>query len=552
MSQLVLKDVSYGYPDRPVLDRISLSVRPGDKVCVIGENGSGKSTLLRLLAGGLTPSEGSVAVSADGGTGYLAQTQPLPPGATVQDAVDAALAELRDLERRITEAEASLGSAGPGALTEYADLVAAFEARDGYRADARLEAALHGLGVPHLARTRTLGSLSGGEAARLGLACVLAPRPELLLLDEPTNHLDDQALSWLEERLRAHRGTVVAVTHDRVFLDRVAGAIVEVDGDRHAVARYGNGWDGYLEQRTTARRRWEERYRAWSDEVDRQERIAQDTSARLSGGWRMRDSSTFAKFSKHQRSVEGQVSGVVRTARERLRRLRADPVPKPPEPLRFRVGGGTADGAPEPGATGVLEGGGHPFLRPVDVTDVVVQGRLAVDRLVLEPGSRTLVTGPNGAGKSTLLALLAGRLAPDRGTVRLPPRIGHLTQEVAHDGTALPLLDAFAAGLGGLPEEHAQDLLALGLFREEDLAVPVRDLSVGQRRRLDLARLVTRPADLLLLDEPTNHVSPALAEDLDEALAGYAGTLVVVSHDRRLRARFEGRQVCVAGGSVVG
>ncbi|MGW2343271.1 ABC-F family ATP-binding cassette domain-containing protein [Streptomyces sp. NPDC001661] len=552
MSQLVLKDVSYGYPDRPVLDRVSLSVRPGEKAGVIGENGSGKSTLLRLLAGGLTPSEGSVAVSADGGTGYLAQTQPLPPGATVQDAVDTALAELRDLERRIAEAEASLGSAGPGALTEYADLVAAFEARDGYRADARLEAALHGLGVPHLARTRTLGSLSGGEAARLGLACVLAPRPELLLLDEPTNHLDDQALGWLEERLRAHRGTVVAVTHDRVFLDRVAGTIVEVDGDRHTVARYGNGWDGYLEQRTTARRRWEERYRTWSDEVDRQERIAEDGSDRLSGGWRMRDSSTFAKFSKHQRSVEGQVSGVVRNARERLRRLRADPVPKPPEPLRFRAGGGAADGAPEPSGSGVLEGGGHPFLRPVELTGVVVEGRLAVDRLVLEPGSRTLVTGPNGAGKSTLLALLAGRLAPDRGTVAVPPRIGHLTQEVAHDGTARPLLDAFAAGLGGLPEEHAQDLLALGLFREEDLAVPVRDLSVGQRRRLDLARLVTRPADLLLLDEPTNHVSPALAEDLDEALAGYAGTLVVVSHDRRLRARFEGRQVRVAGGSVVG
>src|SRR5213079_2761978 len=167
-------------------------------------------------------------------------------------------------------------------------------------------------------------------------------------------------------------------------------------------------------------------------------------------------------------------------------------------------------------------------------------------------GSRTLVTGPNGAGKSTLLALLAGRLPPDRGAVQRPPRIGHLSQEVAHDGTARPLLDAFAAGLGGLPEEHAETLLGLGLFREEDLAVPVRDLSVGQRRRLDLARLVTRPADLLLLDEPTNHVSPALVEDLDEALAGYAGTLVVVSHDRRLRERFAGDVLRVAGGAVVG
>nr|WP_202538475.1 ABC-F family ATP-binding cassette domain-containing protein [Streptomyces sp. SID8379] len=533
-----MKDVTYGYPDRPVLDRVSLTVRPGERVCVIGENGSGKSTLLRLVAGELVAAEGSVVVVADGGTGYLAQTPPLPPDATVRDAVDDALAELRDLERRMRAAEAALGSADQQGLAEYADLVAAFEARDGYRADARLEAALHGLGVPHLARTRTLGSLSGGEAARLALACALAPQPELLLLDEPTNHLDDQALAWLEDRLRGHRGTVVAVTHDRVFLDRVATSIIEVDGDRRAVARYGNGWHGYLEQRTALRHRWEERHRAWSDEVARQEEIAGRAADRLGSGWRMRDSSTFATFSKHQRSVEGQVSGMVRNARERLRRLRADPVPRPPDPLRFTV------------AQGALEGGDHPFVRPVEVTDTVVEDRLTVDRLVLAPGSRTLVTGPNGAGKSTLLALLAGRLTPSRGKVQFPPRIGYLAQEVSHEGTDRPLLDAFAAGRGGLPEEHAEALLALGLFREEDLAVPVRDLSVGQRRRLDLARLVTRPADLLLLDEPTNHVAPALVEDLDAALALYTGTLVVVSHDRRLRERFDGDRVRVADGTV--
>ncbi|MBO1332418.1 ABC-F family ATP-binding cassette domain-containing protein [Streptomyces sp. VRA16 Mangrove soil] len=539
MSQLVLKDVTYGYPDRPVLDRVALTVRPGERVCVIGENGSGKSTLLRLVAGELRPADGSVVVVADGGAGYLAQTPPLPPDATVQDAVDGALAELRDLERRIRAAEAELGTADRAGLAAYADLVAAFEARDGYRADARVEAALHGLGAAHLARTRTLGSLSGGEAARLALACVLAPQPELLLLDEPTNHLDDQALSWLEDRLRGHRGTVVAVTHDRVFLDRVATSIVEVDGDRKTVSRFGNGWHGYLEQRTALRRRWEERHRAWSDEVARQEEIAGRNADRLGSGWRMRDSSTFAKFSPHQRSVEGQISGVVRNARERLRRLRADPVPRPPDPLRFTAGDGT------------LDGGGHPFVRPVEVTDAVVEGRLTVDRLVLAPGSRTLVTGPNGAGKSTLLALLAGRLTPDTGSVGLPPRIGYLAQEVTHEGADRALLDVFAAGLGGPPEEHAEALLVLGLFREEDLAVPVRGLSVGQRRRLDLALLVSRPADLLLLDEPTNHVAPALVEDLDAALAGYAGTLVVVSHDRRLRERFTGDRVRVADGVLV-
>ncbi|TGB02577.1 ABC-F family ATP-binding cassette domain-containing protein [Streptomyces sp. MZ04] len=539
MSQLVLRDVSYGYPDRPVLERVSLSVRPGEKACVIGENGSGKSTLLRLMAGEHLPADGEVAVVSDGGTGYLAQTLRLPPHATVQDAVDDALAELRALERRIGEAEDALGSTGADGLAAYGDLLAAFEARDGYRADARLEAALHGLGVPHLERSRALGSLSGGEAARLALACVLAPQPELLLLDEPTNHLDDQALGWLEERLRAHRGTVVAVTHDRVFLDRVAEVIVEVDGDRRSAARYGGGWHGYLEQRTTARRRWEERYRRWSDEVARQERLAEGGSDRLATGWRM---SASPRFAGHQRSVEGQLSGVVRNARERLRRLRAEPVPRPPDPLHFTVGDG-------------IEGGDHPFVRPTSLTDVRVGERLTVEHLLLEPGSRTLVTGANGAGKSTLLGVLAGAVAADRGDVELPARVGYLPQEIAYiadEDTTRTLLDAFAAGLpDGLPEDHAPRLLALGLFREEDFAVPVRGLSVGQRRRLALARLVTRPADLLLLDEPTNHLSPALVEELDEALAEYRGTLVVVSHDRRLRERFRGERVRVEAGRLL-
>ncbi|MFC8126877.1 ABC-F family ATP-binding cassette domain-containing protein [Streptomyces sp. NPDC057302] len=538
VSQLVLRDVSYGYPERPVLERVSLSVRPGEKACVIGENGSGKSTLLRLMAGEFTPAEGEVAVVSDGGAGYLAQTLALPPHATVQDAVDDALAELRDLERRIREAEDALGSAGPAGLAAYGDLVAAFEARDGYRADARIEAALHGLGVPHLARSRTLGSLSGGEAARLALACVLAPQPELLLLDEPTNHLDDHALGWLEERLRAHRGTVVAVTHDRVFLDRVAEVIVEVDGDRGSVARFGGGWHGYLEQRATARRRWEERYREWSEEVERQERLAEGGSKRLAVGWRMSES---PRFASNNRSVEGQLSGIVRNARERLRRLRAEPVPRPPDPLHFTAGEG-------------IEGGDHPFVRPVLLDGIRVGERLAVDRLLLDPGSRTLVTGVNGAGKSTLLGVLAGALTPDRGEAQLPARIGYLPQEIAYltyEDTARPLLDAFAAGLAGLPEDHAPALLALGLFREEDLVVPVKGLSVGQRRRLALARLVTRPADLLLLDEPTNHLSPALVEELDAALAGYRGTLVVVSHDRRLRERFRGDRLSVEAGRVV-
>ncbi|MET8680345.1 ribosomal protection-like ABC-F family protein [Streptomyces sp. NPDC004647] len=537
-SQLVVDEVSVGYPGRPVLERVSLRVTPGEHVGVIGDNGSGKSTLLRLIAGRQLPDEGTVRVTAEGGTGYLPQTLELPGRSTVREAIDDALADLRELERRMREAEAALGSADEREVAAYGDLVAAYEARDGYLAETRLETALHALGLPYLDRERLLGSLSGGEQSRLALACVLASAPELLLLDEPTNHLDDEAVGWLEERLRAHRGTVVAVTHDRAFLDRIAHAVVEVDGDRRAVERYGGGWSGYLQQKAAARHRWERRYREWREEIERQEELASAGAARLSSGWRM---SERPSWTKHQRSVEGQLSGRVRAARERLNRLRAEPVPRPPGPLHFTVaiGGGRdpADAeADEPAA---------------ELVGVAVGERLSVERLALAPGERLLLMGPNGAGKTTLLRVLSGELRPDRGRTRLPERIGRLPQEVPAIASRRPLLAAFAAGLPGVPEDHAETLADLGLFREEDFGVPVNGLSVGQRRRLTLARLLTRPVEMLLLDEPTNHLSLGLVEELEQALAGYAGTLVVVSHDRRLRSRFTGTRRQMSGGRLL-
>ncbi|GAB2811865.1 ribosomal protection-like ABC-F family protein [Streptomyces daliensis] len=536
-AQLTMKDVSKAYGDRAVLDQVSLTVRPGERAAVIGENGSGKSTLLKLLAGAEPPDTGEITVRFPGGVSHLAQTLGLAPGDRVRDAVDAALSELRDLERRIASAEAALGEAGPGEVAAYGDLLTAYEERGGYQAEARVDAALHGLGLAHVTRERLLGSLSGGELARLGLACVLASAPELLLLDEPTNHLDARATEWLEGRLRAYRGTVVAVTHDRAFLERIATTILDVDRDTRSVTRYGDGWDGYRKAKAAARWRWEQRRQEWLTEVARTEELVAASGQRLAASGK----DPGQGFGKHRRSHEAKLSGQVRAARERLWRLRENPVPAPPDPLAFRArpltgdGGGDGTGASEAGAE--LEG-------------VVVGDRLRVDGLRVKPGGRLLVTGPNGAGKTTLLRVLAGDIAPDEGTVRTTGRVGYLAQELPPAAPRLPLLGAFAAGRPGQPEEYAGELLGLGLFREEDLAVPVASLSVGQRRRLELARLVTAPADLLLLDEPTNHLALSLVEELEEALAAYEGAVVVVSHDRRFRAGFRGERVELRAGRV--
>ncbi len=532
VAQLSVKDVTKSYGTRTVLDQATLTVRPGEKAAVIGENGSGKSTLLRLLAAAEQPDAGEITVEFPGGVGHLAQTLDLDPARTVQDAVDLALADLRDMERRLRAAEQSLADTSDEQLAAYGDLLIAYEERGGYEADARVDAATHGLGLARISRDRPLGSLSGGEQSRLALACVLAAAPELLLLDEPTNHLDAAAVHWLEEHLRAHRGTVVAVTHDRGFLERVATTILEVDRDERTVRRYGDGWSGYRAAKAATRRGAEQRYTEWVEEVTRTEDLLEAAGRRLAITGR----DPKQGFGKHRRSSEAKLGGQVRAARERLDQLRRNPVPEPPAPLRFTTPIATAEDGEVPDAL-------------VELEDVRVGDRLRLDgRLTITPGRRLLVTGENGAGKTTLLRVLAGDLEPDAGTVRRTARIGYLAQELPTRTTRLPLLAAFAAGCPGLPDEYAEQLLSLGLFREEDLHVPVADLSAGQRRRLQIATLVTRPADLRVLDEPTNHIALDLVEDLQAALAAYPGAVVVVSHDRAFRAQFAGERLELRGG----
>lgn len=424
----------------------------------------------------------------------------------MRDAIDLALTELRDMERRLRAAEERLGEASGDELTAYGEMLTAYEERGGYEADVRVDAAMHGLGLAGITRERLLGSLSGGEQSRLALACVLAAAPELLLLDEPTNHLDATAVRWLEERLRAHRGTVVAVTHDRGFLENIATTILEVDRDAGTVHRYGDGWAGYRSTKAASRRRAEQEYADWLEEVARTEELVGAAGKRLA---------TTGKdprqgFGKHRRSHEAKLGGQVRAARERLAHLRRNPVAAPPEPLRFTAALTAADG--DQAAEGPL----------AELDGVAVGRRLCLDGLLtIAPGQRLLVTGENGAGKTTLLRVLTGDLRPDAGTVRRPARIGYLAQELPARSPRLPLLAAFAAGRPGVPEEYAEQLLTLGLFRAEDLHVPVAALSAGQQRRLQIAVLVTRPADLLVHDEPTNHIALDLIEDLESALAAY-------------------------------
>jgi macrolide transport system ATP-binding/permease protein len=529
---LAFTDVTKRYGDRVVLDRVSFTVKPGERIGVIGDNGSGKSMLLKLMAGVERPDNGELVTAAPGGVGHLPQSLALPPHATVSDAIDVALADLRDLEARIRAAEHPLDDAG---LDTYARLVAEFEARGGYEADARVDAALHGLGLPGLDRRRPLGTLSGGERSRLALAAVLASAPELLLLDEPTNDLDDRAVAWLEQRLRTHRGTVVAITHDRTFLDRVTTAVLEV-GDGQ-VRRYGNGYSGYLAAKAAERAARARAHEEWKAERHRHAALVAANAGRLADIPRKTAKAGMGTGAWRARSRTQGAAGRIRQSQQRLRWLTDHPAPPPPEPLRFTPALTTADAAEAEVAA--LDG-------------VVVTGRLRLDSLTVRAGERLLITGPNGAGKTTLMRVLAGELRPEAGEVHRTGRVGYFRQDEP-DIAGAPhrtVLQAYAHKRPGSPDDHADALLALGLFGPSDLGLRVGQLSYGQRRRIELARLVAEPVDLLLLDEPTNHLSPMLVEQLEEALTSYRGALVIVTHDRRLRATFTGTHLELNGDDI--
>ncbi|HEY3512820.1 MAG TPA: ABC-F family ATP-binding cassette domain-containing protein [Kribbella sp.] len=509
-TQLSLHDITKSYDHHLVLDRISCAFPPGQVSGLIGENGSGKSTLLRILAGLEPATDGTATVA--GSIGFLAQDNPLPLDLDVRALADHALADLRRIEARLRELEDQLAQ-GHDVLVEYGELQTAFELREGYDADARFARATYGLGLSTVPGDRRLSELSGGELARLNLAAVLASSPEILLLDEPTNHLDVSAAAWLEDHLRSRRGTTVVVSHDRAFLERVASTLFEVDGDTHRMTRYGNGFQGYLQEKAAERARLEQARQQWEDDVAELRVLVRTTADRVAYGRPMKDNNKVAYDRATGRVNEAERSKI-RNAKERLRRLEEDPAPVPAKPLRFNGSIRT---------TGAAAG--------LDAVGVAVSGRLRPLSLDVPAGGRALITGPNGAGKSTFLDVLAGVLQPDSGYVERRGRIGYLQQDAEEPRPGDTLRQALARHPGAA---------GLGLFRQEQLQTRVGALSTGQRRRLALARVLTTPYDVLLLDEPTNHLSLVLVEELEAALDRYPGTLVVVSHDRRFVSRWRG------------
>lgn len=528
---LLAHDLVLGLGTRRVIDGVSLTASPGRRIGLIGENGVGKSTLLRLLAGVDKPDSGHVVRPAD--LGFLHQEMQFDARSTIGDVLDDALRETREDLAELTRLGDRLADT-PQDASGYADLLDTYagrlqqaEEREAWDADRRAALVLDGLGIGAIGHDRTLGSLSGGQRGRLALAALLVRRPAALLLDEPTNHLDDEAAAFLEAQLRDLSGAVVLASHDRAFLDAVCTDLIDLDPAVDGPVRYGGNYSAYLAEKRAERDRWERRYAEEQEELEALRYSAGTTAHAVAPDRERRDNEKMG-YGHRAGRVQQQISRRVRNATRRLEELERTQVGEPPSPLRLR-------------STALAEESTDGSL--VELRDVRIPGRLAVPRLDVTATERLLVTGGNGAGKSTLLSVLAGRITvPGAVRRRRGLTVGVLDQDTVFDRPELPVADTYVRTLGARRAE-AVPLTTLGLMHEADLDKPVGRLSVGQRRRLALALLVARPPALLLLDEPTNHLSPRLCDELEEALGSGPGAIVVASHDRWLRKRWQGSEL---------
>ncbi|PWC04883.1 ATP-binding cassette domain-containing protein [Agromyces badenianii] len=567
--------LSVSFPDRRVFADLGFTVAPSQRLGLIGENGAGKSTLLRLIAGEFERRDAAASTRSNAAvsgriarphrTGLLAQELPFGPQERIDQVLEAALAEVRGIERELDDAAAALAGDDSGAASaRYSAALDAAERADVWSVEAHRDELLDGLGVGSLGLDRRVSELSGGQRSRFALAALLLSAPEALLLDEPTNHLDDAAATFLEGRLRAWPGPVVFASHDREFLDRVATGLLDLDPGRTgalALAARGRGGEGvsrsemlaasggtvfggsfseFLTVKADERARWQRRFDDEQEEMQRLRGEVAGGARRVAHGRAATDNDKFIRHFKGE-GVDQAVSRRVRSAESRLAALEGEQVPKPPAPIAF---------AGIPSGSHALDDAAGLLLQ---LSDVAVDGRLALDALQVAPLTRLLVTGANGAGKSTLLSVLAGTRQVDRGTVhrRRALRVQLLEQDVRFaDPDASPRA-LYERVLGERRAEQVP-LGGLGLIAPRDESRPIGALSVGQQRRLALALVIARPPHVFLLDEPTNHLSLALATDLEAALGTYPGAVVIASHDRWLRRRWSGEELELAAGRPVG
>ncbi|GII76611.1 ABC transporter ATP-binding protein [Sphaerisporangium rufum] len=538
---IVAKDLAAGHGEKVLFSGLDLVVGPQDVIGLVGVNGAGKSTLLRLLAGLAVPDDGTVRLTPPAATvGYLPQEPERRPGETVADYL-ARRTGVTAAQRELDAATEGLVAGRPGADDDYSTALERWLGLGGADLAERAGEVAADLGLAvDLAQPMT--SLSGGQAARAGLAALLLSRYDVFLLDEPTNDLDLDGLDRLERFVTGLRAGTVLVSHDREFLARTITSVVELDLAQRQVRVHGGGYDSYLAEREVARRHAREEYEEYADRLGDLRARARTQRAWMEKGVKnaRRKAPDNDKIGRKFRTeaTEKQAAKARQTERM-IERLDVVEEPRKEWELRMEIAAAPRAGAVVATARGAVVRRGPFVLGPVD--------------LQIGWAERVAITGDNGSGKSTLLATLLGRLAPDEGHAALGPGVvvGEIDQARGRFLGEEPLLDAFGAAAPGLMPADVRTLLAKFGLRADHVLRAAVTLSPGERTRAALALLQASGVNLLVLDEPTNHLDLPAIEQLESALDTYPGTLLLVTHDRRMLAAVRTtRHLRVAAGQV--
>ncbi|MDO4314739.1 MAG: ABC-F type ribosomal protection protein [Oscillospiraceae bacterium] len=503
-----------------VLDGLTFQIDQGERVGLLGRNGAGKTTLFKILTGEIDYDEGQVTVGQGRRVGLISQIPVYPAGYTVEDVLRSAFARLQKLAEEMERLAARMaeGETDPAILKRYGALSEKFEVFGGYDTDVAVNKIANGLSISREMRSQLFDSLSGGEKTRVNLGRLILEDTDILLLDEPTNHLDLHATEWLEEYIRSFRGTVVAISHDRYFLDRVVTRVIEIQDGKAEF--YSGNYSFYAVEKE---RRFQERMRQYEKEQAKIEQL--EKAAEQLRLW------AFQGMDKtYRRAISME---------KRIERMRTTSKPTKAKKMDARFSTAEFHGDEVLGIRSLSKSYGDKHL--FDGISLKIEG-----------GERIALIGDNGTGKSTLIKMIVGELYPDDGRIRTGPqvRLAYLPQIIRFDHPDWNLVENMMAAKKGLSAQSARNRLAAYDFRGEDVFKPVSVLSGGEQSRLRLCMLMDDEINFLILDEPTNHLDIASREWIEEAVEAYDGTLLFVSHDRYFINRFATRIWELAGETV--
>ena len=499
---LACQNISKAFGTTEIIKNASFHIEEREKAALVGINGAGKTTLLRIIVGEMTPDDGQVVLAKDKTLGYLAQNSTVDTSHTIYEELLSVKADLLRLEEKIRECENNMKHADGDALEDlmkqYTSLTHAFETGGGYLYRSELVGVLKGLGFTEDEFSKPVATLSGGQKTRVALGRLLLQNPDLIILDEPTNHLDMNSIAWLETYLLNYKGAVLIVSHDRYFLDRIAGKVIEIDQSK-ATTFMGNYSDYAVKKEQL-------RVAAWNAYMNQQRDI------------------------KHQEEVIEKLKSFnreksIKRAESREKMLDKIEVIEKPSEVRTDM---KLTLTPR-----ILSG--NDVLTVEHLSKSFDSHKLFTDvNFEIKRGEHVAIIGDNGSGKTTLLKILNGLVPADQGTFRLGSNveIGYYDQEHHVLHSEKTLFEEISDDYPYLNNTQIRNVLAAFLFTGEDVFKRISDLSGGERGRVSLAKLVLSNANFLILDEPTNHLDIMSKEILEDALNGYEGTILYVSHDR--------------------